>query len=109
MSAKSDVTRDELGVRDTIRSAFGFLLDPPYNLKLAQEDARGTHFEGGDVALTVFLDPVSYELDLLMWRPSDSHGRSPYSITDLMRVQEGSSSRIPAIGCDDFRGRALRS
>jgi hypothetical protein len=91
MMAESDVSRDQVGVRAAIRSVFGFLLERPYSMKLVDEDALGIRLEGRDLVLTVFLDPISYELDLLLWRPSiPAEVRHPFTITDLIRVQDPS-------------------
>jgi hypothetical protein len=89
MMAKSDVSRDIDGVRDAIRSVFSFLLVRPYNMQLVDEEELGIRFEGRDIAVTAFLDPISFELDLLLWRPSvPAEVSHPYAITDLMRVED---------------------
>jgi hypothetical protein len=69
------------------RSAFDFLAKPPYSMWLTEQDEGRIGYEGDDVVVVVLHEPISYELDIALWRPSaEDEVKHPFTISDMIRV-----------------------
>jgi hypothetical protein len=76
------------------RSAFDFVMGPPYSMWLTEQDEGRVGYEGHDVMLALLHDLMSYELDIALWRPSvEDEVRHPFKIADMIRVSDPEKAR----------------
>jgi hypothetical protein len=83
-----------LGFVAVARAGLDWVTGPPYSMWLTSQDEGRVEYEGEDVALVVLHDPMSYELDLAVWRPSvEAEVKRPFAIVDMMRVTDFAKAR----------------
>ena len=71
------------------RSALDFVTDPPYSMWLTEQDEGRITYEGHDAVIALSHDPMSYELDVALWRPSvAAEVEHPFMIVDVIRVAD---------------------
>ncbi|HEX7163290.1 MAG TPA: hypothetical protein VF223_18895 [Trebonia sp.] len=76
------------------RSAFDFVTNPPYSLRLVDQDEGRVTYAGVDLGLAILYDGLSCELDLALWRESvEAEVTHPYTMVDLLRVADPDRAR----------------
>jgi hypothetical protein len=78
----------------TARSALDFVTEPPYFMQIFEQDEFRIGYEGDDLILVLLHDPLSYELDVALWRPSaDDEVKHPFALADIIRIADPAKAR----------------